>query len=50
MTLSLKPNENNEFFSQYKAPDGGWGWVIVFSSLDIHIIMDGITYSLGKFI
>jgi MCP family monocarboxylic acid transporter-like MFS transporter 14 len=47
MTLSLKPNEN-ELLSQYKAPDGGWGWVIVFSSLIIHIIMDGITYSLGK--
>lgn len=22
-------------------PDGGWGWVIVFSSFMIHFIMDG---------
>ncbi|CAF4655322.1 unnamed protein product [Rotaria sp. Silwood1] len=28
-------------------PDGGWGWVIVFASLMIHFIMDGITYSMG---
>jgi hypothetical protein len=24
-----------------KVPDGGWGWVIVFASLMIHLIMDG---------
>ncbi|CAF3952005.1 unnamed protein product [Rotaria sordida] len=29
-------------------PDGGWGWIIVFASLMIHFIMDGITYSLGE--
>jgi hypothetical protein len=23
------------------APDGGWGWVVVFSSFMIHFIMDG---------
>ncbi|CAF4977045.1 unnamed protein product [Rotaria sp. Silwood1] len=28
-------------------PDGGWGWIIVFASLMIHFIMDGITYSMG---
>jgi len=22
-------------------PDGGWGWVVVFSSFMIHFIMDG---------
>ncbi|CAF1191842.1 unnamed protein product [Rotaria sp. Silwood1] len=27
--------------------DGGWGWIIVFASLMIHFIMDGITYSMG---
>ncbi|CAF2926047.1 unnamed protein product [Rotaria sp. Silwood2] len=29
-------------------PDGGWGWVVVFSSFLIHFIMDGITYSMGQ--
>ncbi len=23
-------------------PDGGWGWIIVFASLMIHFIMDGL--------
>jgi hypothetical protein len=31
-------------------PDGGWGWVIVFSSLMCNIIVDGIAYSFGVFI
>ncbi|CAF5015300.1 unnamed protein product, partial [Rotaria sp. Silwood1] len=29
-------------------PDGGWGWMIVFSSFMIHFIMDGITYSMAE--
>lgn len=49
MTLSLKPADS-EVQGKYKAPDGGWGWVIVISSLVIHIIMDGITYSLGTYL
>ncbi|XP_061169913.1 monocarboxylate transporter 14-like [Saccostrea echinata] len=28
-------------------PDGGWGWVIVFSSLLCNIIVDGIGYAFG---
>jgi hypothetical protein len=28
-------------------PDGGWGWVIVFSSLVCNIIVDGIGYAFG---
>lgn len=30
-------------------PDGGWGWMVVFGSFMIHVIADGITYSLGIF-
>ena len=36
--------------STVKAPDGGWGWVVVISSFLIHFIMDGITYSLGTYL
>ncbi|KAF6020362.1 Mct1 [Bugula neritina] len=28
-------------------PDGGWGWMIVFCSFGLHVILDGITYSFG---
>ncbi|XP_022914399.2 monocarboxylate transporter 5 [Onthophagus taurus] len=31
------------------APDGGWGWMVVFGSFMIHIINDGVTYSFGVF-
>lgn len=34
----------------YKPPDGGWGWVVVFASFVIHFIMDGIIYSLGTYL
>jgi hypothetical protein len=34
----------------YKARDGGWGWIVVVSSFFIHLIMDGITYSLGIYL
>jgi len=31
-------------------PDGGWGWAVTFGSFMIHIIADGITYTLGIFL
>lgn len=36
--------------SKWVAPDGGWGWVVVFSSFIIHMIIDGITYSMGTYL
>lgn len=35
---------------KWRAPDGGWGWIVVFSSFVIHVIMDGITYSMGTYL
>lgn len=33
--------------SKTKIPDGGWGWVVVFSSFSISMIADGISFSFG---
>ena len=32
-----------------RAPDGGWGWVIVFGSFMISLICDGFSYTTGIF-
>ena len=32
-----------------EAPDGGWGWVVVFGSFMISVICDGFTYTTGMF-
>ena len=32
---------------QRKAPDGGWGWVVVVASFFVHCIADGVTMSFG---
>jgi MFS family permease len=31
------------------APDGGWGWVVVFGSFIVYFIADGCVYSFGVF-
>lgn len=31
-------------------PDGGWGWPVTISSFLIHMILDGISYSIGVFV
>lgn len=36
--------------AKWVAPDGGWGWVVVFSSFIIHMVMDGITYTMGTYL
>ena len=28
------------------APDGGWGWLVVFASFMIHAVADGVAYTL----
>lgn len=30
-----------------RAPDGGWGWVVVFASFMVNMIADGVTFSFG---
>ncbi|XP_046400963.1 monocarboxylate transporter 12-like [Ischnura elegans] len=32
---------------QPRAPDGGWGWVVVVASLGISLVADGISFSFG---
>lgn len=42
-------SDEDDEFSECQAPDGGWGWVIVFASFMINMIADGITFSFGIF-
>ena len=46
----VAPTSNANTGVNFKAPDGGWGWVVVFASFVIHFLMDGMTYSLGTYL
>lgn len=40
-------NSNTDSKDKPKIPDGGWGWVVVVSSLVISMIADGVSFSFG---
>ncbi|XP_060518855.1 monocarboxylate transporter 12 [Cylas formicarius] len=46
---AMKRREDEEESESPPAPDGGWGWMVVFGSFMIHVITDGVTYSFGIF-
>ncbi|XP_021938481.1 uncharacterized protein LOC110839018 isoform X2 [Zootermopsis nevadensis] len=44
---SSSEEEEEEEGGRNKVPDGGWGWVVVLSSLVISMVADGISFSFG---
>lgn len=44
---SSSESANDDEDIRSKIPDGGWGWVVVMSSLVISMIADGISFSFG---
>jgi len=44
---SSESGDDEEADRRRKIPDGGWGWVVVFASLIISMIADGISFSFG---
>ncbi|XP_013779101.1 monocarboxylate transporter 12-like [Limulus polyphemus] len=52
LSLSNEDTEDDSLDSEettFSPPDGGWGWVVVFSSFMIHVLADGVTYTFGIF-
>ncbi|XP_033760614.1 monocarboxylate transporter 12-B-like [Pecten maximus] len=39
----------NEHPTPVQAPDGGWGWMVTFSSFMINVLIDGIFFTYGIF-
>lgn len=45
------PEEDAEYLGEFPpAPDGGYGWVVVFASFMCNMILDGIAYTFGVFL
>lgn len=44
---SSSEDGDSDQFSESRAPDGGWGWVVVFASFMVNLIADGVTFSFG---
>lgn len=46
-TDSDESSSSSEEDLHNQAPDGGWGWVVVFASFMVNMIADGVTFSFG---
>lgn len=46
-TESLASSTSTAHHLKKKIPDGGYGWVVVFASLMVSLIADGISFSFG---
>ncbi|XP_056642871.1 monocarboxylate transporter 12-like [Diorhabda sublineata] len=46
-TSSSSESDSEEDEVKPKIPDGGWGWIVVFSSLLVSMIADGVSLSFG---
>lgn len=44
---SVDEDDEEDKVKRPEVPDGGWGWVVVFASLVISMIADGISFSFG---